>query len=173
MKKLLFPLVGLAVLTACPPGDDSDSDTAMDSDTDVVDTDTEVPEFGIGYAWDATGLTVDLLNCDGTGFYFGVAETASALDVGWYGEACDGDNCHQFTGLTGVLTSVDAPPIDFGTETLFDDGSDEDGGDAFDDASADRLTYIVQVIGGEHDTMCFTWGHDTSFYAECTEIVPQ
>lgn len=185
MHKILIPLGALAFLTACPGKSScSDSDTAGcdtgdTTDTDTVDTDTDTgtPVFGITYNWDPTQLQISIDNATGaTGFYLGIADTAAGSS-GWFNEACDtGTNCHQFTGVSGTLDSVNtAGAVVLGSTTLFDDDGDGTG-DVTGATGQDLVTYFVQVIGGDEDGNCYVWGEDTSYYAgtpPCTEIVPQ
>lgn len=159
-------LVGFA-LVGCVPAEVCDSDSDSDSDATC---DIAVEVFGARYAWTDDALTVAIEHTDATGFYFGLAETAAESD-GWFGEDCNPDNCAPvFEGASLTLLSVedDAEP-EIGRTTRFD--NDLDGvRDAFDDAGADRLTYVVAVIGGVDDTACYAWGHDPSYYVGCEEI---
>lgn len=169
MQKYFLSLLALATLAGCPKGD-SDSDTGG---TDTEETDTQVEEFAIDANWSAaTQLDVTLVNSDATGFYFGIAQTSLASDVGWYGEACDPDNCHTVTGATGSFDSVDAVnDIVFdGTAqtTLF---RDEDGnGQVYDNDGNYLVTYIVSLIGGADNNVCYAWGEDAGYYSDCEDI---
>jgi hypothetical protein len=179
-----FAVLGLA---ACKPTDSDTTDT--DLDTGGSDSDTDTGEFGCGgdpsgdivVDWDRVdaggAVTISLGACatGATGFYLGMAETASG-ENGWYGEDCaDQGDCHHFVGtapiegsLTYVETIGDVVP---GSTTLFDGGTDGSG-DAFTADDADRLTYIFQIEGGDFDRQCYVWGDDPSYYVaqDCQEL---
>jgi hypothetical protein len=181
---MIFAMVGLA---ACKGGDTDNTDTDMgctdSAGCDSGDSDTPVtfdPGSDITLDWDAVdtngAVTVSLQNAEGaTGFFLGMAETASG-DNGWYGEDCaDQGDCHHITGslpisadLAYVETIGEVVP---GSTTLFDGGTDG-GGDAFTADHADRLTYLFQIEGGEYDLDCYVWGDDPTYYAAegCTEL---
>lgn len=171
----LTPFLVLA-LAGCP---DSGTETGTTGETggDTDETDVPIvafdPATDITVSWSAQSVTVSLTNTDATGFYLGMAETASGT-AGWYGEDCLDNDCHQATGLTLTLSSVNSlGDIVPGSTTLFDDDGDG-AGDAFTSGDEDRLTYLVQTIGGTDpgDAACYIWGDDPTYYSgeNCTEL---
>jgi hypothetical protein len=159
-------------LIGCGSADSDAQDTGDSGDT-IDESPGDCSDISV--AWervDSNGsVTTTVTNCDGEGFYLGIAETAAG-EAGWYGEDCHLGGCHRFDGLSGTLAYVDDPEdVAWATSTLFDGGSDGLG-DAFTAEDADRLTYVLQIVGGTHDTDCFVWGHDVTYYAAdtCVEM---
>jgi len=181
MNRTTMVAAAFFAFAGCKGTVDSDTGTPNETDdTDVVDTDTGVTfdpasdirlEWGAGEGDSGAQMTATVDNTDSTGFYLGFAETAAAGE-GWYGEDCAPDGCHEFTAMTGSLTYVDAPQDVDNDHTLFNNGTDGTGDVFTSDTHEDRLTYILQLVGGEHDGECYVWGDDPSYYVDeaCTVV---
>jgi hypothetical protein len=174
---LALPMFLIGCTDTSSTGDTSNTTGCTDTGGCTTDTsDTFDAGSDITLDWervDTNGsVAIDVVNSGATGFYLGMAETASG-DNGWYGEDCaDQGDCHHFVATSGSLDYVETiNAVTPGSTTLFDGGSDG-GGDAFTSDGADRLTYLFQLEGGSMDGQCYIWGDDTSYYSGegCTAL---
>jgi hypothetical protein len=169
MRKISVVPLAVLMLAGCPKGAGDTAGPGGDTGSTAPDT---FPFSNISEDWTSqSSITVSVSNTDATGFFFGMAETASG-SAGWYGEDCKGSNCHEVTGGTTLtLSSVNTQSaVVFGSTTLFDD--DHDGqGDATADNGSDRLTYIIQLEGGTDAGFCHVWGEDPTYYSGQTGCV--
>lgn len=172
----------LLLTLACSP-DEADPSSSPDPSS-VVDPDTggSTPPsedvrhhfrsvtWGIDVVWERADdghVAIALTDGVADGFVLGLAETRSGV-YGWYGEDCGpwGGICHAFDAPTGTLDYVDEIERVVPDETTLFDGGDDGMGDVIDAEGLDRLTFVLEYVGGSLDGTCVVWGDDPSYYGD-------